>query len=202
MPGSDARALAHVHNIAPDAANRANNDFYKTPTIAIEKLLAHETFNGHTLEPACGDGAISKVFAAAGLAMESRDLVDRGYGTPGRDFLTTDFADDIAAGTYQNIITNPPFHEGMPEKFLFKALPVATEKVVLLLRLLWLEGSRRKKRIFDVCPPSRVYVFGERVNVTRNGDPQYDGKRSMVAFAWYVWDKTAIPRQPTQLFWI
>lgn len=42
-------------------------DFYPTPTWATVALLDKEKFDGEITEPACGDGAISKVFENNGF---------------------------------------------------------------------------------------------------------------------------------------
>ena len=59
---------------------RVPHDFYPTPPEAIRALLSVETFEGSIWEPACGDGAISKVLLEAGHEVVSTDLIDRGYG--------------------------------------------------------------------------------------------------------------------------
>ena len=53
-------------------------------------------------EPACGDGAMSRILEAAGHTVISTDLVDRGYGRGGHDFL----ADHETMADH--IVTNPP----------------------------------------------------------------------------------------------
>jgi hypothetical protein len=88
---------------AQDSYKRVQDDFYPTPPRGIESLLRVETFDGPIWEPACGDGAISMVLKAHGYAVESTDLVDRGYGKPGIDFLME------FAPLAPNIVTNPPF---------------------------------------------------------------------------------------------
>ena len=82
---------------------RAAYEFYPTPPEATRALLSVEQFDGSIWEPACGDGAISKVLTEAGYQVVSTDLIDRGYGEGGHDFLksTTPLA--------KNIITNPPY---------------------------------------------------------------------------------------------
>ena len=82
---------------------RAAFEFYPTPPEAVRALLSVESFEGSVWEPACGDGAISKVLEAAGYQVVSTDLIDRGYGAGRQDFLKSDrtFA--------KNIITNPPY---------------------------------------------------------------------------------------------
>jgi hypothetical protein len=81
---------------------RAPFEFYPTPPEATRALLSVESFEGTVWEPACGDGAISKVLMAAGYQVVSTDLIDRGFGQGGCDFLKS--TEPLA----RNIITNPP----------------------------------------------------------------------------------------------
>jgi len=67
---------------------REGRDFYATPAWVTEALLQHVTFRGPVWEPCCGDGAMSRVIEQAGYRVHSSDLVDRGYGEAGIDFLT------------------------------------------------------------------------------------------------------------------
>ena len=163
----------------PDAANRERDDFYPTPPIATLALLSVEPFVGSIWEPACGDGAISKVLEAAGYEVLSTDLINRGYGTPNRDFLLE----------YQtradNIVTNPPFK--FAEEFAEHALTRTTGKVAMLCRLGWLEGKARR-RMFTETPLARVWVFSSRVPMLRGGTDAGKGGGGMIAFAWFVWD--------------
>lgn len=82
---------------------RAAYEFYPTPPEATRALLSVESFEGDIWEPACGDGAISKVLEAAGYQVVSTDLIDRGFGAGGQDFLKS--PEPLA----RNIITNPPY---------------------------------------------------------------------------------------------
>lgn len=82
---------------------RAAYEFYPTPPEATRALLSVESFEGSIWEPACGDGAISKVLEAAGYQVVSTDLIDRGYGAGGQDFLKS------TEPLGRNIITNPPY---------------------------------------------------------------------------------------------
>jgi hypothetical protein len=86
-----------------DAQNRETHDFYPTWPAATRALLSVERFDGAIWEPACGDGAMSKVLEAAGHEVISTDLIDRGYGEGGRDFLME------WQPRAPNIVTNPPF---------------------------------------------------------------------------------------------
>jgi len=80
--------------------------FYSTPKLVTEVLLDYWKPSKGSLiwEPACGAGAISEVLKERGYRVTSSDIIDRGYGQAGRDFLT-------AKGRLADyIITNPPLH--------------------------------------------------------------------------------------------
>lgn len=157
---------------------RESNDFYPTPPEATEALLRAESFNGAIWEPACGDGAISEVLRAAGYRVASSDLVARGYGTPGVDFLLE------WEPRAPNIITNPPFKLAVP--FVRKALDLTTGKVAMLLKIAFLEGVERAE-LFANSPLARVHVFSRRVTFKNTARADVNGS-GMMAFAWFVWD--------------
>ena len=85
---------------------REANDYYATPPEATKTILSHVPLNGSILEPACGAGHISKELEAyyPNSEIVSTDLIDRGFGTGGIDFLTHDYG-----RKFDNVITNPPF---------------------------------------------------------------------------------------------
>jgi hypothetical protein len=162
--------------------------FFPTPRWATYALADNEKFIGDIWEPACGDGAISKVFEAAGAKVFSSDLFDRGYGAAGLDFLKP-------SRSAQNIITNPPYN--CAEGFVASGLKCAERKLALLLRLAFLEGAKRANTIFAKTPPSRVWVFSERITFYPKGVvPNGSGT---TAYAWFVWDKDALGS--TELCW-
>ncbi|BBK30289.1 hypothetical protein EDC65_2265 [Stella humosa] len=166
-----------VRGIIPDAVNRPRDDFYPTPPSATEALLAVEDFSGLVWEPACGDGAITRVLQARGLEVVSSDLIDRGFGQVGVDFLL-DYRTRADC-----IVTNPPFK--LAEPFIRHALGRVPGKVAMFLRLAFLEGIARR-RLFQGTPIARVWVFSSRVALARNGEAMANG--GMIAFAWFVWD--------------
>ena len=157
-------------------SNRAEFDYYPTPAVATEALLAVEKFEGDIWEPACGDGAVSKVLEAHGYKVRSTDLIDRGYGEGNHDFLTSPY-------TATNVITNPPFK--LAEKFVELSLQRTTGKVALLGKLQFLEGAKRKI-MFNNTPYKACYVFSKRLTLTRNGEKMKNS--GMIAFAWFVWE--------------
>lgn len=153
-------------------------DFYPTPRWATFALIDNESFSGDIWECACGDGAMAKVLEKTGNRVLSSDLYDRGYGERGHDFLTT-------KRQFPNIITNPPYHSA--EGFVATGLQRTTKKFALLLRLAFLEGANRTRTIFHVRPPSRVWVFSERITFYPKGVARTSG--GTTAYAWFVWDK-------------
>ena len=129
-------------------------DFFPTPRWATFALADNEKFHGDIWECACGDGAMSRVFEEAGSTVISTDLFDRGYGESGHDFL-------LPSRYADNIITNPPYN--CAEGFVASGVKHAKRKFALLLRLAFLEGANRANTIFARTPPSRVWVFSERI---------------------------------------
>jgi hypothetical protein len=170
---------SRVRMIGGDQGARQKDDFYPTPARGIEALLSVESFDGDIWEPACGDGAISKVLEANGYRVASTDLVDRGYGETRIDFLME------YSPRARNIITNPPFKLAVP--FVRKAVELSTGKVAMLLKIAFLEGIERSK-LFSSTPLARVWVFSQRLAfVPGDGGRKLDGG-GMMAFGWFVWE--------------
>lgn len=170
-------------------ADLSGPDYFPTPRWATFALIDNEKFNGDVWECACGDGAMSRVFEETGHKVLSSDLFDRGYGENGQDFLGT-------RRTASNIVTNPPFNSA--EGFVATGVKQSKKKFALLLRLAFLEGANRANTIFARTPPSRVWVFSERITFYPIGvEPKGSGT---TAYAWFVWDKDAPSR--TELHWL
>ena len=163
-------------------------DFFPTPAWATHALIENEKFSGGIWEPACGNGAMSEVLATTGCQVASSDLYDRGYGEAGIDFLAS-------KKRSPNIVTNPPYNAA--EGFVETGLRTIDKKFALLLRLAFLEGANRQRSIFSKCPPSRVWVFSERITFYPAGAVQQGS--GTTAYAWFVWDKSA--PTTTELKW-
>lgn len=161
-------------------ADLAGPDYFPTPAWATHALVENEPFEGEIWECACGDGAMSRVLATKGNAVQSSDLYDRGFGRAGIDFTT-------ATTPADNIVTNPPYNSA--EGFVRSGVELAQHKFALLLRLAFLEGANRAQTIFADCPPSRVWVFSERITFYPAGAVQAGS--GTTAYAWFVWDKSA-----------
>ena len=164
-------------------------DYFPTPEWATHALIANERFDGSIWEPACGDGAMSRVLETTGSSVLSTDLFDRGYGETGVDFLKADHVSD-------NIITNPPYNSA--EAFVKVGLAQARHKMALLLRLAFVEGANRQRTIFSKAPPTRIWVFSERITFYPAGAVKKGS--GTTAYAWFVWDKQGDGK--TEMKWL
>ncbi len=164
-------------------------DFYPTPAWATHALAENEAFSGDIWECACGDGAMSNVLESFSTNVRSSDLYDRGFGETGVDFRTQDV-------DFDNIVTNPPFNAA--EEFVHSGIKNARRKLALLLRLAFLEGASRQRTIFARNPPSRVWVFSERITFY----PKFAERKGSgtTAYAWFVWDREHMGQ--TDLKWL
>lgn len=164
--------------------DRENDDFYATEPKAADLLMELESFDKNIWECACGSGELSKQFEKAGYIVKSTDLIDRGYGRGGVDFLTQN---EIFNG---DIITNPPYK--FAKEFIYKALSLVEDgrKVAMFLKIQFLEGKERKK-LFSLYPPKKIWVSSSRLLCAKNAefDKMIAGGGSAVAYAWYIWEK-------------
>lgn len=164
--------------------DRQNEDYYATEPKALELLLDLISLNNNVWECACGEGHLARVLESKGYNVKATDLIDRGYGQGGVDFL------EISEKFDGDIITNPPYKYA--KEFVEKALEVVEDgnKVIMFLKLTFLEGKARKK-LFMATPPRKIYVSSSRLQCAKNGDFETYGKGvgTAVAYAWYVWEK-------------
>jgi hypothetical protein len=138
---------------------REKDDFYPTPSYAVDELLKREDFNGNIWECACGDGAISEVFLKKGFEVRSSDLIDRNYG----------------------IVEN--FFEAE-----YVAKKKSNGKIAMFLKTVFLESEKRRTMFEDKeFPLKTVYQFSKRVSLYKDGVKMKNS--GMIAYAWYVWEK-------------
>lgn len=160
---------------------RERHDYYATEPKAMELLLELEQFNNNIWESACGEGHLSEVLVKNGYNVKSTDLIDRGYGIGGVDFLKDEF--EIFNG---DIITNPPYKYA--KQFIEKSLSIIPKgnRVAMFLKLTFMESKGRKQMFID-NPPKVIYVSSSRLLCVKNGD--FSKKESSaVAYAWYIWE--------------
>ena len=162
-----------------DPANRDRDDYYPTPAGATTALLDAQYFGDHVWECACGDGRMAEELKAddPDRTVIATDLVDRGYGQGRVDFL---MERKLLA---PEIVTNPPFK--LAAAFARHGLYLGVERMALLLRLHFLEGSARADVLDRLA---HVWVFRKRLTFSRGGEVE-NPKGGMIAYAWFVWDR-------------
>lgn len=162
--------------------DREQYDYYATDPAAVDYLLsAGVSLSQHLWECACGEGHLSKRLTALGYDVKSTDLIYRGFGVGGVDFLQQ------TSGFDGDIITNPPYKYA--SDFVCKALELIPEgrKVFMFLKLQFLEGKARRA-LFDTKQLKAVYVSRSRIKCAKNGKFK-DISSSAVAYAWYEFEK-------------
>lgn len=184
----NSKAIYSCHGASNHSdTEREIHDYYATPPKATELLCKLEVFSKDIWEPCCGEGHISKVLQNHGYNVKSTDLVDRGFGQGGIDFLQCNKA------VNQDIVSNPPY--SMAAEFVEHAMDIITDghKVAMFLKLTFLEGQGRRA-LFKKYPPKTVWVSVSRLGCAKNGEFKTDKKGvlkadSAVAYCWFVWEK-------------
>lgn len=167
---------------------REANDFYATDPNTLEILLDALDRDGvklhhDILEPSCGMGHLSEVLKQHGYNVSSYDLVDRGYGVAGVDFLKTNY---VGIGIF-DILTNPPYKYA--QEFVEHSLDILEDgcNCIMLLKIQFLEGQARRK-LFEKYPPKYIYVNSTRQTCYINGDMSKK-MSSASCYCWFVWEK-------------
>lgn len=161
---------------------RERYDYYATDSIAIDVLLEKAALAPNLWECACGEGHLSKRLLELGYNVKSTDLIYRGFGQGGIDFLK---CYDKFDG---DIITNPPYI--LAREFIEHALVLIPEgrKVFMFLKLQFLEGKGRRA-LFDKGELKTLYVSSSRILCAKNGDFSHKSEGSAVAYGWYEFEK-------------
>ena len=173
-------------------SKREESEFYATDPQTL-KLFLHEFLKDNSLdgesilEPACGEGHISETIKEIlpNCEILSTDLIDRGYGQGGIDFLTHDYGRSFGV-----VITNPPF--SLAKEFIEKGLEVSKRYVIMLCKIQLLEGAKRKNMFLNT-PLKYIYVHTTRQATWKGGkplDPKGRKWSTTMCLAWFVWDKT------------
>ena len=125
---------------------REENDYYATHPSAAEWLEKLERLAPDVWECACGEGHLARILERNGHNVKSTDLIDRGFGVGGVDFLKT------SEKWHGDIVTNPPYKYAL--EFVKHSLEVVEDGalVCMFLKVQFLEGKNRRN-LFDVCPP-------------------------------------------------
>lgn len=184
--GNSKSVFAQLGASNHSSEQRQPQDYYATDPIAARWLLQIEDIPKDKPVWECAARArhLADVFENAGYKVIATDIVKRAENVIVEDFLMSRGKNFCFDGT---IITNPPYRYA--EEFVTHAL-TNTEvgnKVCMFLRLNFLEGKRRKE-LFRIFPPIRVWVSSSRIQCAKNADfGKYKGV-SAFAFAWFVWE--------------
>jgi len=159
-----------VENSRPLRLQRPDG-FYATPESATVALIIAigEYLDGPIHEPACGDGAMARVLSRHGRQVLATDLVDRGHGIPGVDFLKFGRSEQI-------VVTNPPYH--LADEFIATAVPGSRLVAMLLKSDYWHAASRIA--LYEAFPPRQQLVLTWRLDWTGQGRPTMN-------CSWWVW---------------
>jgi hypothetical protein len=162
------------------------HDLYETDPRITQALLRVEPLPLHIWEPAAGRGAIVAVLREHGHKVVASDIADHGgppFTPPG--YLNCDFLlERTAPAGCQCICTNPPYR--LADQFVAHALELVP-KVVMLLRLAFLESERRRG-ILENGRLARVFVFRNRPPMMHKDGWTGPRTNSAIAFAWFCWN--------------
>lgn len=143
-------------------ADRQSDDFYATDPAVLDNLSRKYTIPHVVMEPACGEGHLSRWLEEHGHKVYSSDLMDRGYGEQQNFFEMMTVPDDCEC-----ILTNPPYKYAT--EFVLHALEMLRPggQVVMFLKTTFLETERRYNEIFKNTPPVTFISLFEEPCVPR-----------------------------------
>lgn len=170
------------------------SDYYCTPIEQIELFLRKflkvepNALDGEILDPCAGGSEtepMSYPEALISMGVDKEDI----FTIDIREDSLAEIKDDYLskpAGAFDLIITNPPF--ALASEIIEHSLEGIKEGgwVVMLLRLNFLEGKKRKV-FWDKYMPQYIFVHHQRMSFTK------DGKTDSVAYAHYCWQKGNYP---------
>jgi hypothetical protein len=160
--------------------------FYPTPPEPTEALLQYyiDVIPRHVLEPACGNGAMSRVIAAHGFTVLSSDKFHRGYGWGGMDFLGLP---DSSAWKKMALITNPPFFAA--DEFISQAHRLGFPFIAMYLKSTYWNAAKRYA-LWEKHPPKACHPLTWRVDFTGGGNATMDCQ-------WVIWgDMVPVSNEP------
>jgi len=168
---------------------RREREHYPTPEWVTQALIRHFDRGPETIwEPACGEGKMSAVLAAAGNKVVVSDVQPTARGAFEYDFIC---GDECVAGDigFDSIVTNPPY--GMQGRlataFIERALKFTLPRrgrVAMLLKPDFDSASGRGHLFRDCRAWSRKIVLMRRIMWF----PSKNGNGPSENHCWYIWD--------------
>ena len=160
------------------ARPRWPSDWYVEPVFAVGALFECVRFEGTIHDPACGGSTIPKIARTRGMAVTASDLVERGFGESGIDFLsdTTPRA---------NLVSSPPYK--LAELFVHHALAVAEHKVAMSVRTSFAHGQARYRSLFAPHPPALILSILSRCPSMPPGGCGIPARGGTTDHVWLLW---------------
>ena len=182
---------------------REKNDFYASDPTTLDKLEKKFKIPHYVYECACGMGHLSEHLKEQGHDVYSSDLIDRGYGVTGVNFLEQLTMPEVLPTQDVCILTNPPY--SLVTEFILHALDILPmdAHAIFLLKTTSIEGKKRFEQIYRNTPPNYVFQFVERIICAKGGDFERTKKEigaGAQAYCWMVFKKGY--KGPTILDWI
>ncbi|MBB3963509.1 SAM-dependent DNA methyltransferase [Rhizobium metallidurans] len=187
---SDLRGAPNI--MASRHQSKASLDFFPTPPWATRAVIDEvlrpygiETSGKRVRDPAAGGGHMVAPLLESFSAVDYSDVADWGINPEIRDFTfeTRDSLIEDGHAVPDWIFCNPPFN--IAERFLDRALSIATEGVAFLCRLSWLSGQDRFRTIHGPRPAQLICPFSERVAMIEGvWDPEAS---TATDYAWFIW---------------
>lgn len=190
---------------------RQKEDYYATDPRVINHLIEKEPWLKNPelkiLEPSAGEGnLVDRFFELTGNKMDAYDLIARREDIIEQDYFTADFSDK-----YDVILTNPPYlrdtmktTQGLSE-YILKALKEVKVggTVIMFLKTLHLETKVRYEKIYKNYPPSKLYIYADRISCFKNNDTSFpQGAISYTIFMWTNKKEDGTFDKDTKLDWI
>jgi hypothetical protein len=173
---------------------RQRFDWYRETRESVESLFDAVAFVGAIHDPACGLGRIVEVARDRGYEAGGSDIADYGFGDAGIDFLADHRPRD-------SLVFNAPYKDN--ERFIGHAFEVADHQIAALVRIPFLAGQERYRKLFAVTPPSDVLILSRRPSMPP-GDSDSPAKNGTTDYCWLVWPQRAVRRRGrygTTLIW-
>lgn len=160
-----------MSDAAQDRAKELSQWF--TPPDLARRIVAWSGVSrgSRVLEPSCGTGAFLAPLVESGANVHGveidaylfEELTHAGYSVTNDNFLSLT-PDDL--GTFDLVVTNPPYEGGADLAHVLHALKFAP-RVVALLKVSFLSGQKRGRELWRHNTLSRLAIL--------SGRPEFDG---------------------------
>ena len=188
--------MAARDQVARHSNFKETGDFIPTPPFATRALFKYAVPHWNTgtiVDPACGQGHMCRVFKEVfGKENTHASDADTSMYVDAAHYEVKGY-DPFVRNKFDYVVTNPPY--ALAEEFVHFSLGAAKKGVALLMRVQFLEGQKRYKRIFTVRPPSSVWLFSDRIPFKTGVVVKKAPK--MFFHCWVIWDLAVGSAQPT-----